>query len=257
MPRPRRRARQREEINLGGDFWISYSDLMAGLLLIFIFVTMAMTLDLVRQNNEMTRATERLNAIVEQNTESVAEWNRAIKQLCNDAQLREHNALPDCETGAIELAEGAFFGFNSAELSEAGQRNLATAVPIIVRQLEQFPLLWKKLDTISVIGHTDTVGTYAYNLQLSQDRARRVVEFLTASEDIDESSRATLRRLLVAGGASFSRPHPKCPDQESAECQERARRVELRLDLDDNDMRKALNDILQAVVASQASARAQ
>lgn len=229
---------------------------MAGLLLVFIFVTIAMTLNLARKNDEMARATDRLNAIVKKNTKSLAEWDRAIKQLCNDTALTAHNVRPDCETGAIELAEGAFFGFNRADLSEEGQKNLATAVPIIVRQLQQFPLLWEKLETISVIGHTDREGTYEYNLQLSQNRARSVVEFLTASGDIDESSRNTLRRLLVAGGASFSRL-PACLDRASPDCPQRARRVELRLDLDDNAMRKDLNGILQEVLASQLKEQSQ
>lgn len=256
MPRMRRSARQREEINLGGDFWISYSDLMAGLLLVFIFVTVSMTLNLARKNEQMTRAEKRLNAIVEKNTKSLKEWNAAIKQLCVDPKLKQHNVQPDCETGAIELPEGAFFGFNSADLSEKGRSKLATAVPIIVRRLEKFPLLWAKLETISVVGHTDRVGTYEYNLQLSQNRARRVVEFLTTSPDIDSASRDTLRRLLVAGGASFSQP-PNCASQEIDECKSRARRVELRLDLDDNEMRKDLNGILEEVLASQAERQLQ
>jgi chemotaxis protein MotB len=253
VARVRRRAR--EEVNLGGDFWISYSDLMAGLLLVFIFVTTVMTLNLSRQHDEVKKAHERLNAIIERNTKSLAEWDRAIKQLCSDPELKERKARPDCETGAIELAEGAFFPFNSADLSEEGRRNLASAVPIIVRRLEQFPLLWEKLETISVIGHTDTTGSYEYNLRLSQDRARQVVEFLTGSEEVEESARGTLRRLLVAGGAASSRPHPECTDPNSADCQSRARRVELRLDLDDNQMRKELNGILQEVLRSQQEER--
>lgn len=251
MARVRRRSRQREEINLGGDFWISYSDLMAGLLLVFIFVTTAMTFNLMRQKEEAEAAHERLNAIVERNTKSLAEWDRAIKQLCANPELKEHNAIPDCETGAIELAEGAFFPFNSADLTIEGQNNLASAVPIIVRQLQQFPLLWEKLETISVIGHTDTIGSYEYNLVLSQNRAREVVEFLTGSDQVDEPTRSTLRKLLVAGGASFSRPHPACFYRESPNCQSRDRRVELKLDLDDNAMRKDLNGILEEVLRSQ------
>jgi chemotaxis protein MotB len=251
MARTRRRDRQREEINLGGDFWISYSDLMTGLLLIFVFVTTAMTLNLAREGKNVKDAHERLNAIVEKNTKSLAEWDRAIRQLCTDPELMEHNARPNCETGAIELAEGAFFPFNSAELTAEGRHNLASAVPIVVRQLKEFPLLWQKLETISVIGHTDSVGSYEYNLRLSQDRARQVVEFLTSSEEIAESDRATLRGLLVAAGSSFSRPHPDCADRASPECQSRDRRVELRLDLDDNEMRKDLNGILKEVLRSQ------
>jgi len=68
-----------------------------------------------------------------------------------------------------------------------------------------------------VVGHTDSVGAYEYNLELSQRRARSVVDDLTANYGIDT------KRLQPVGVG----PVAPTASNETAEGRSRNRRVEL------------------------------
>lgn len=71
----------------------------------------------------------------------------------------------------VTLPESVLFAFDSAALSGPAQSDLYA----VARNLQQYPN-----STIQVIGHTDARGTDAYNLDLSQRRARAVAGVLTA-----------------------------------------------------------------------------
>lgn len=71
-------------------------------------------------------------------------------------------------TGEIRL-QGVLFATNSSELIPES----ATALDNAVRQFQQFPSL-----TVEVRGYTDSRGSAAYNLNLSQRRAESVMSYL-------------------------------------------------------------------------------
>jgi OOP family OmpA-OmpF porin len=71
---------------------------------------------------------------------------------------------------------------------------------------------------IIIMGHTDSVGSDAYNLKLSQARAESVVRYLT-SKGISQSRQ-------VAKGYGESKP---VADNNTDEGRERNRRVELQV----------------------------
>ncbi|MCK5793808.1 MAG: OmpA family protein [Anaerolineales bacterium] len=65
-----------------------------------------------------------------------------------------------------------FFGFDSSTLSEEAKA-----------ALDETAMLMKKFPTLQleVFGHTDAIGSYEYNLGLSQRRAKAVADYLAAS----------------------------------------------------------------------------
>jgi outer membrane protein OmpA-like peptidoglycan-associated protein len=63
---------------------------------------------------------------------------------------------------AVTFASGILFPFNSTEILPAGRDNLQS----LANSLEKYPN-----SDILIVGHTDSVGTDAYNLDLSQRRA--------------------------------------------------------------------------------------
>src|SRR5690606_33976843 len=69
------------------------------------------------------------------------------------------------QTVNVTLPESVLFGFDSAAISGPAQNDLSA----VARNLQQYPN-----STIQVIGHTDSTGTAAYNVDLSQRRARSV-----------------------------------------------------------------------------------
>lgn len=75
------------------------------------------------------------------------------------------------QTLNVTLPEGVLFAFDSAAVSGPAQNDLYA----LARNLQQYPN-----STVQVTGHTDNTGTVAYNMDLSQRRARSVAGILTA-----------------------------------------------------------------------------
>ncbi len=87
---------------------------------------------------------------------------------------------------AIAFDSAILFGFDSSELSAAARRNLGD----LAQSLQQYPNT-----EVTVIGHTDSVGSADYNLGLSQRRAESAANFL-ASRGINRSRLTTVGRGL-------------------------------------------------------------
>ncbi|WP_134724554.1 OmpA family protein [Paracoccus luteus] len=75
------------------------------------------------------------------------------------------------QTLNVTLPEGVLFAFDSAAVSGPAQNDLYA----LARNLQQYPN-----STVQVVGHTDNTGAAAYNMDLSQRRARSVAGVLTA-----------------------------------------------------------------------------
>src|SRR3954453_17405909 len=70
---------------------------------------------------------------------------------------------------AVTFASGILFPFNSTEILPDGKSNLQQ----LANSLEKYPN-----SDILVVGHTDSVGTDAYNLDLSQRRSQAASAYL-------------------------------------------------------------------------------
>jgi len=70
---------------------------------------------------------------------------------------------------AVTFASGILFPFNSTDILPAGRENLQS----LANSLEKYPN-----SDILIVGHTDSVGTDAYNLDLSQRRAQAASAYL-------------------------------------------------------------------------------
>lgn len=101
------------------------------------------------------------------------------------------------------------FAFDSAKLDPADKAKLDT---IVARLRNEAPSA-----RLSVTGHTDSVGSDAYNLKLSEKRAQSVADYLVAS-GIPANS------VQSVGGAGESEP---VADNKTAEGRALNRRVEI------------------------------
>jgi len=234
----RRRRSRNSDGSIGGDFWAGYSDLMAGVLLIFIVVSALKDVQLVQR---FAKPSESLN-----------KWHDALEALCSDRELTDRHLAPDCRTGTIELDEGVFFDFDKVTLKEAGKENLRGAVPIILAKLRQHVEVWKQLQ-VEVRGHADPVAQnvdpYRVNLEKSAERAQSVLLFLTHDDKINPEDRSDLKRLSIASGAAAERPPVDCIEK-SKQCYARMRRVEIHLHLDDVRVQSDLVDLLDQLLKS-------
>jgi outer membrane protein OmpA-like peptidoglycan-associated protein len=128
-------------------------------------------------------------------------------------ELRPPGALerPGIQPILIRLSNELLFAFDSAEIlpeAETMLQRLAAALAGAVKK------------SITVEGHTDSIGSDAYNQRLSERRARAVADWLVARGIPPDTIRA------VGYGSS----RPIVPQTGNAEEEKLNRRVEIRIE---------------------------
>ena len=98
---------------------------------------------------------------------------------------------------------------------------------------------------IIIEGHTDSLGTYLSNLELSQRRALAVASYVLDDgyRGITTAQKKQLRAVVTANGRSFSDP---ILDAEGREDMDASRRVVFKFRLTDEQMIQQLKAILEA-----------
>lgn len=226
------------------NFWISYADVMAGLLLVFILILTVVIIDYNMSLEEQTEALAEQREELEQKEERINELTglrediiRALQEEFADSDL---DMEIDSETGAIRLPGGVFFDTDSSEVTDEGAEFLAEFVPTYVNILlsEDFR---EYVSQIIIEGHTDDRGDYMYNLNLSQERAFSVVTKIYSDDFPSFEKKNMLLEYLTANGRSYSQP---ILDETGEIDRDRSRRVEFKFRLQDQDMIRELEEIL-------------
>lgn len=317
MARKRRRPPETQEHN----FWQSYSDMMAGLLLTFILIISGALLmlmgvkksydeselalaereaqleleiaaklsyadlsalqqtqldelaaqlaiqaaQLAEQQEQLTAQEEELAAQEEelslsqalliiqqtqlttqqQELEDVIGVKRQIvTALSEEFSGSDLNISVDEQTGAITLDSSVLFAVNSSQLASEGSQALTEFLPMyfsVVLSEEYLPYI----SEIIIEGHTDTAGTYMYNLSLSQDRAQAVASFCLNEEAplFDAATLETIRSLVTVSGKSWSDP---IYNEDGTVNADLSRRVEVKFRLSDEEMITRMLEILES-----------
>ncbi|PRX23240.1 chemotaxis protein MotB [Orenia metallireducens] len=235
------------------NFWTSYADIMAGLLLMFILLLMVVILDYKDTLAEKTREIESKQVMIEEKQTMIEEKQGKIEEMLGVRKdiveaLKEEFSDTDLkleidnETGAIRIPGEVFFEIDSTEVSTDGIKNLKEFVPNYVAVLlgDNFR---KHISQIIVEGHTDDQGSYMYNLELSQGRALEVVKEIYGDRFSDFKYKKILLEYLTANGRSYSQPIYKADNSID---RERSRRVEFKFRLKDKDMIKELQRTLES-----------
>lgn len=193
-------------------FWISFSDLMSALMVLFL-VVMAVTLVSVTQSiDAATRATvERSEAI-----------NRVMRMIAQDP--KSSGVGVDQQNFRIDLGKEVRFDSGSYTISTTAGQFLRNYIPVLLRAKESDDgERW--IRSIVVEGFTDEDGTYLYNLQLSLDRSRSVVCSLFQTSGVEDAltpeQLRKVQELFLVGGYSFN-----SIKKDKAE----SRRVEFKID---------------------------
>lgn len=208
-------------------FWISFSDLMSALMVLFL-VVMAVTLVAVTQSiDTATRATIERSAAI----------NKVMAMIASDP--KSTGVGVDQQNYRINLGKEVRFDSGRFTISAPAAQFLRSYIPVLLTAKDT-PEGMRWMRSVVVEGFTDEDGTYLYNLQLSLDRSRSVVcSLFQATADNDGLSEQQLRKvqeLFLVGGYSFN-----SIKKDKAE----SRRVEFKVDfwgLDEK--RPAVTDVL-------------
>src|SRR5690625_4773942 len=227
----RRRFRLREDVE--GDknhYWMSYSDLMSALLLIFVLLLM---INIMGNQSEMEAKDQMIEEVLGVKTRLIEELHIAF----NDSNLEMEI---DPQTGAILFSSGVFYDYDSSKVSKEGKENLKTFIPKYISVLLS-DVFNEHISQIIIEGHTDQEGSYLYNLELSQDRAFSVVEEIFTKDFPSFPEKEILRSLITSNGRSFTVP---LYDDKDEIDQDESRRVEFKFRLKDEEVIKDIQDLV-------------
>jgi outer membrane protein OmpA-like peptidoglycan-associated protein len=227
------------------SFWVSYTDLMSGLLVIFALVLMVAMFNMQSTYEESKAAiAEKEEALQRQNEmieEIVGVKSEIIKELVKAFKDSKLDMEVDPQTGAIRFSGGVFYESNSSEVSASGEKYLEQFIPEYIGILlsDQFK---DEISQIVVEGHTDTDGGYLFNLKLSQDRALSVVQMISSPEFPNFPHRKELPIVITANGRSYSMP---IYNDKGKIDSDKSRRVEFKFRLKDDEVLDKIQNMVE------------
>lgn len=253
------------------EYWQSYSDMMAALLLVFMLIIavafvqiqkQSVILDkkVAEQEAEREKYLELQKKLEAEREETAAlEKDLALKQeqldkiigikadIIQDLQTEfSENQMEisiDKKTGAIRFQSEILFAKNKSDLTENGKKYIRKAIPLYLEIL----LSEKYVEYVSEIiveGNCDSSGDYYYNLELSQERARSVAEFCieVMEKKISKTQMEELLKLMNITGRSNKNV---IYNDNNAEDRQASRRVELKFRLKDDQMIEEMLKVLE------------
>lgn len=217
------------------DDWISISDLMAVLMIVFLFIAIVYMKEVLKEAEEFQLLEDDIyTALYEEFEDDLADWNASI----------------DKEKLIISFSEPrVFFDTGQYELKPLFKEILDNFFPRYLGVLRSFK---NSIEEIRIEGHTSTKwlkaedekDAYFLNMELSQARTRNVLQYcLTLDESVWGGMQRIIDELwarpkLTANGLSSSH---LIYDENGVENEEKSQRVVFRVKADSGEtIRKLL-----------------
>ncbi|TLD96601.1 hypothetical protein LS71_005965 [Helicobacter jaachi] len=227
--------------------WISISDMMAGIMMIFLLIMVSFMLITQETQEDLKRQNEKLLALNEAMSEIAQNYSN-LQQELYEALLKEFSG--DLKKWDAQIDEDNTIRFNEPEvLFDTGAKQvkkrfkdiLDDFFPRYVRILS-LPKFQDNIEEIRIEGHTSQSWFSAHtleerylgNAELSQARALEVLKYCFNLKSID-GQKEWLIKVFRANGLSFAKP---------LNDDEKSRRVEFRV------ITKANQDLLKILEIS-------
>lgn len=203
------------------EHWITVSDLMSALMVIFLFIA-------ITYIRPVTIQRDTVKALVVAWKEGERKLYEALFEEFKD-DLPKWNAELDPDLIIRFKAPDVLFAAGQSSLRPQFQETLKKFIPRYVRILEKFR---DKIEEVRIEGHTSSdwgglTGDFAYseNMRLSQDRTRAVLQFALLLPEVLQH-KEWLRGFITAVGRSSSKLKFTTEGREDPE---QSRRVEFRV----------------------------
>ncbi len=187
-----------------GEHWLSVSDMMSGLMVIFLFIAITYMMQVSEDRNQLVEI-----AVTYEKTK-VAIYEQLQIEFKDD--LKKWNAEIDKQSLAFRFQEpDVLFNVGEAEIKDKFKVILDDFFPRYIKILKQYQT---DIEEIRIEGHTSSEWrknnvaddkTYFLNMELSQNRTRATLEYCLMLPDI-ATERSWIKRILTANGLSSSKP---------------------------------------------------
>ena len=202
----------------GEDQWISVSDMMAGLMMIFLFISIIYIQNISKYFSEVADVSDEICADLKREFEKETDsWDMSI-----------------CENGLlISFDNESNFETNSAVLSPDFELVLSDFFPRLMAVIYEYQ---DSISELRIEGHTDSsvrrldsqLSGYIYNTELSQERSRNVMDYSLHLSEITVQPKYldwSYTHVTAHGMSSSKRIFSDAGDEDYAA----SRRVEFRL----------------------------
>lgn len=206
------------------DFWPSISDLMSGLMIIFMFIAIAFMSQVTKEKQSMTELAEDYKKV------KMSIYEELFKEFESD--LNQWNAYIDQETLSIKFREpDIFFEQGSSDLNYKFKEILDDFFPRYIGILNSNKFR-DEIEEVRIEGHTSTEWTrnstpmesYFKNMELSQNRTRSTLHYVMTLDSMNSHENFMIEKV-TANGLSYS----KKILTNGVEDKKMSRRVEFRI----------------------------
>ncbi len=236
------------------NYWLSIGDLMASILILFILLFISKTIDVNKEklnaNEEKLNAKkerELINQKLEEKEKIISEFTGVKRKIISKllTQFKSENIANEVEidekTGAIKIDAKILFNTNEYFLKNDGKQYLKEFIPKYIKVLIGDSEISKEISQIIIEGHTDDVGSYIYNMELSQKRAYEVIRFIY-DEMGEFLGKEELTYFITANGRSKIKV---IKDSSGNIDRDKSRRVEFLFKLKEDELIKKIDEELK------------
>lgn len=198
-------------MNNNGREWISISDMMSGIMMIFMLIAISFMVTVDKDKKELKIQNEKMRDIAKNyhnlQNELYADLNREFK---ND--LKKWNAIIDNDTTIRFQNPDALFDLGKTQVKEKFKNILRDFFPRYIKILHSNK--YKDfISDIQIMGHTSKEwetsvmldNKYLGNTELSQGRAFQVLKFCFLLPNVKDKQDWLISNLR-ASGVSFAKP---------------------------------------------------
>jgi outer membrane protein OmpA-like peptidoglycan-associated protein len=204
--------------NSGHSHWIPLSDLMTGLMMVFLLIAIAFMVQVENSAKALQASTLKVTEAARISTSIVTDYENTKSDLLNALQeefkddVKRWNAeiLGDM---TIRFREPeVLFLTGSSDLRDWFKETLRDFLPRYVRILTSSKYQ-SSVREVRIEGHTSRLWVsarsedeaYMRNMELSQARTRKALDFVLSLDSL-QPNMAWLRSITTANGRSFSQP---------------------------------------------------
>lgn len=182
--------------------WLPVSDLMAGLMMVFLFIAIALMRNAYHERDQIKEV-----AVAYQENQ-VAIYKSLMEEFKND--LNKWNAVIDKDTLTFTFkSPDVLFDRGKIEMKSSYKKVLNSFFPRYLNVLFQFK---KSINEVRIEGHTSSVWNshtpldeaYFKNMNLSQGRTREVLSYIYNLNAVSDR-KAWIRQNIAAVGFSSSK----------------------------------------------------
>jgi len=144
----------------------------------------------------------------------------------------------DPKNGSLRFSSNILFDTGKAKLKDSAKSELRKVFIEYVGALMNNKDIKDHIDKIIIEGHTDSDGTFLYNLELSQKRAYEVMNYLLSLNFVKKNN---IKPLMIASGRSYL---DTIKDANGKEDKQASRRIEIKFSLKNQNAMKEIERIL-------------